>query len=687
MPPKVAKVDLRPFPKRDENFTINAGFQYGKGDNPPLYGQKVIPVGKPNCLLGNTFVPTGTMVSLKREQVKDLITKYGGKVTSSISGKTDCVVVGCIEVGPKKIQTCREKNIPTIDEDGLFYLIARSDPEKNKDFIKKFENQQAGVIEEIEEKKEAQEEIKHEETIKENIKEKKEQNKKYLNFAEKYRPSDLKDFIGAVGAKNQLREYLSKFPNVKNKIALISGDQGCGKTTLAHLMASSLGFHCNELNASDVRTKGEIQNFLDVTTSGCIETSKKKGLGKECLIFDEIDGMGAGDRGGISAIASLAKTTKIPIICITTGKSDKKFDPLLKICESINIPKIERGLMCNKLITVAKSEGINISQKSIQSIAERANGDLRYALNSLEFWSASDNGFEKAKSVDNAVDGTRFILSMHTSFEDKFNCAFADDAMPLYVQYNLHAPQGNRESALDYADALDATCFGDIVERELKETQNYSLSTPSNYLSCVLPTMISKNKMEPKLLSAQMPKIMMTYSKKSKLERIKQDIASSFKINDSDVYSTAQNAMMRIGELSKNEKYDLASKFMFDSNISLENVEDFNEFINIGKKNDFKLQKDLKKSYLAQHSEYDPLIVQTHGKKVKLEESKKKEKDEDGESKKKHKDEKKEKKSKGEKKKDEKKKEKHEKKHEKKEKDEKKHDKKEKDEKKKKDKK
>ena len=43
---------------------------------------------------GLTFVSTGILESIEREEAADLIQRYGGKVTQSVSKKTSYVVVG-----------------------------------------------------------------------------------------------------------------------------------------------------------------------------------------------------------------------------------------------------------------------------------------------------------------------------------------------------------------------------------------------------------------------------------------------------------------------------------------------------------------------------------------------------------------------------------------------------------------
>ena len=130
MPPK-AKVQkvLPDFPEATSEFKFNQGFRPGMSDVPPLYNKKPVPKGKPDCLAGIAFVVTGTLPSLTREDFKALIEKYGGRVSSSISGRTDVLVRGCLEVGPAKLQKAKDLNIKIVDEDGLFAVIQASNPD------------------------------------------------------------------------------------------------------------------------------------------------------------------------------------------------------------------------------------------------------------------------------------------------------------------------------------------------------------------------------------------------------------------------------------------------------------------------------------------------------------------------------------------------------------------------------
>ena len=73
-------------------------------------------------LAEKTFVLTGTLPDLTREQATELITGAGGRVTGSVSRKTDYVVAG--ESAGSKLAQAEKLGVPVIDEDGLRELLA-----------------------------------------------------------------------------------------------------------------------------------------------------------------------------------------------------------------------------------------------------------------------------------------------------------------------------------------------------------------------------------------------------------------------------------------------------------------------------------------------------------------------------------------------------------------------------------
>jgi len=77
-------------------------------------------------LLGQTFVITGTLEALSREEAKARIEAEGGKVTNSLSQKTSYLVVG--ESPGSKLDKATKLGVATLDEAAFLRLLAESDP-------------------------------------------------------------------------------------------------------------------------------------------------------------------------------------------------------------------------------------------------------------------------------------------------------------------------------------------------------------------------------------------------------------------------------------------------------------------------------------------------------------------------------------------------------------------------------
>jgi len=75
-------------------------------------------------LSGKTFVLTGTLPSMTRDEAKQKIQACGGKVTGSVSKKTSYLVYG--DKAGSKLAKAQELGVETIDEAGLTVLLAES---------------------------------------------------------------------------------------------------------------------------------------------------------------------------------------------------------------------------------------------------------------------------------------------------------------------------------------------------------------------------------------------------------------------------------------------------------------------------------------------------------------------------------------------------------------------------------
>lgn len=60
---------------------------------------------------------------------------------------------------------------------------------------------------------------------------------------------------------------------------------------------------------------------------------------KAVLVMDEVDGMSAGDRGGVADLIASIKMSKIPIICICNDRYSQKLKSLVNYCLLLNFRK------------------------------------------------------------------------------------------------------------------------------------------------------------------------------------------------------------------------------------------------------------------------------------------------------------------------------------------------------------
>jgi DNA ligase (NAD+) len=96
---------------------LDAGLQLSQDPTQPAAGRP---------LEGKTFVLTGTLPSLSRDEAKALIEANGGKVTDSVSRKTSYLVAG--DASGSKLTKAQSLNIPILDETALLNLLADGSP-------------------------------------------------------------------------------------------------------------------------------------------------------------------------------------------------------------------------------------------------------------------------------------------------------------------------------------------------------------------------------------------------------------------------------------------------------------------------------------------------------------------------------------------------------------------------------
>ncbi|OHT12659.1 hypothetical protein TRFO_17488 [Tritrichomonas foetus] len=588
------------FPVPTSAFKYNTGFHYGMGDHPPQLNQIPVPVGALGCLNGLSFVASGTMPSLTREMLKDLIEKYGGRLTGSISGKTTALIRGVEEVGQKKLEEAKKRGITVIDQEGLFTVIARSNPKYNQQTSQDTttaapppsSNSQTSFV-----NADAEKEI--------DI-----PFPKSSLFSERYRPRTLDELVGNKGAVAQFKDWLANFNQTKKPIALLSGQPGIGKTTSVFLLAKQLNYYISEFNASDSRTKKLIDSLSATKDNSALDFNHKKGdtinsnsIQRRLVLFEDIEDMSR----SYSNLVDFAKSTRVPIICITNNIEDKKLESIRKISQEIRFfpPKTEEIIPRMKF--VCEKEKINISDRELSNIIIDSKNDVRFALNTLQYWRRSEET-KKDEGIVDIIQAIETILSVQYTIDQKIDAFFYDyGQVPLYVQQNIPAPtQISKQNRIDYADALENAAIGDMFDRCIHENQSYELLNGQCITSSLLPAECVNADM--KGMPFTMPKFFGASKKMQKFDRYINEIGNRISLTSptprGEVYDTTLDLLhQRILPLWKKEKFNHLLAFLENLHLTLEDADHVMEYHVFEKKysRDEKLLRSFNSEYKKHH--------------------------------------------------------------------------------------
>lgn len=227
-------------------------------------------------------------------------------------------------------------------------------------------------------------------------------------------------------------------------VCLVTGEVGCGKSTVVRQAAARLKLTILEINSMRVRSGKRVKDAVSEAlathriASGKRQNSSSAGTQNAgfntLIVFEEVDHLTEDDRGFWGAIADLSAVAgaRRPIIltanhvtpdmcevfgdfrCETMreitrlmGRNDPSElgDPLLCRFKHIAIPRPSAKAVYNTIQAVARAKGVSIDRVSKRVITGLySQGDCRGAINALQFWSIPGIGCAASDGIAWARD-------------------------------------------------------------------------------------------------------------------------------------------------------------------------------------------------------------------------------------------------------------------------------------------
>lgn len=301
-------------------------------------------------------------------------------------------------------------------------------------------------------------------------------NQMAVPWSEKYRPKKVSEILGNSGAVQKFVGWIDKWPS-KKKAALLHGPAGVGKTSTVLAYAAEKDYDLVEINASDWRNKERIESVVGLASSQASIDKPQK-----MILVDEVDGIaGREDQGGLAALTKLISRTGAPIVLVANNPWEQRLASLRNSCELIQFSRIRQPTVTSYLKQISAKEGLAIRDEVLKAISEKADGDLRSAINDLQFTS---RGFAKPSledleslarrdKVKNVFDGLSEIFRSRSLASARRAAENLDVDLDTFFVWILDNIPNQFSGSEELSAAMNALARADVYLRRIQRTRKW----------------------------------------------------------------------------------------------------------------------------------------------------------------------------------------------------------------------
>lgn len=291
-------------------------------------------------------------------------------------------------------------------------------------------------------------------------------------WCEKYRAKHFGDIKGQEFAVDKVKFFLKSFP--KKKAIALHGPPGVGKTSLAYVIASEMDAEVLELNASDFRNKAKIAEIVGPASRQASLFHKNK-----IILIDEADGVSSmKDRGGIGELLALLEKSVFPVIITANDIWNKKFNLLRRKAEVVALKEVDYKVVLSIMNDVCEKEDCAVSSEVLTSIAIKARGDIRAALNDLQVLSKMDSPELMSEVGERNKEQSIFTalqyVFQNAKIDDKMLGVYDEINMPiddifLWIEENLPLAYNGEE----LCRAMEALSLADVFRGRIRRQRHW----------------------------------------------------------------------------------------------------------------------------------------------------------------------------------------------------------------------